>query len=88
MDLSNAPLTDEQHMQVNILFNVVNDIERVGDHADNIAELSQIAIEERLEFTPDAMMEFDYIFDKTHRVFKTSLESLEKNDYNLAKKRH
>ncbi len=30
VELSNAPLTDEQHTQVNVLINVVNDIERVG----------------------------------------------------------
>ena len=34
--LSNAPLSDEEHNQVNVFFNNINDIERVGDHAENI----------------------------------------------------
>ena len=67
VELSNAPLTDEQHIQVNILINVVNDIERVGDHADNIAELAQLGIDERLQFSDEAIEEFDNIFAKSYR---------------------
>lgn len=85
VELSNAPLTDEQHRQVNILFNLVNDIERIGDHAENIAELSQIAIEDRLDFSDEAMEEYENIFSKSHKVFKKSLEAFENNDYNIAK---
>ncbi len=85
VELSNAPLTDEQQIQVNVLFNIVNNIERIGDHSENIAELSQAVIEERLEFSSEAIAEFDNIFDKSHRAFTTALESFENNDYDLAK---
>ena len=42
--LSNTPLTEKQHVQLNVLIKAINDIERVGDHADNIAELVQIEL--------------------------------------------
>ena len=78
-------MTDEQHTQVNVLMNVVNDIERVGDHADNIAELSQLAIDERLHFSDEAMKEFDNISNKSQEVFQRALESLESTDFDKAR---
>lgn len=85
VELSNAPLSDEQHIQVNILINVVNDIERVGDHADNIAELAQIVIDDRLHFSDDAIEEFDTIFAKSQEVFKKTLEALKDVDFDKAR---
>ena len=40
--LSNLPLTEDQHMVVNDLFYSVSDIERVGDHIENVAELVDV----------------------------------------------
>lgn len=85
VELSNAPLTDEQHTQVNVLINVVNDIERVGDHSDNIAELSQSAIDERLFFSDEAIEEFDNISGKSREVFKKTLEALADIDFDKAR---
>lgn len=85
VELSNAPLTDEQHSQVNVLMNVVNDIERVGDHADNIAELSQTTIDEKLYFSDGAMDEFDNISNKSQEVFQNALESLANTDFDKAR---
>lgn len=85
VELSNAPLTDEQHVKVNILINVVNDIERVGDHADNIAELAQIVVDDRLHFSDGAIEEFDTIFAKSKEAFKKSLEALKDVDFDKAR---
>ena len=86
VELSNAPLTDDQHTQVNILMNVVNDIERVGDHADNIGELAQQGIDERLMFSDEAIEEFDNIFGKSLEVFQNAMESLADVDFDKARK--
>ena len=40
--LSNLPLTEDQHVVVSNLFYSVSDIERVGDHVENIAELVDV----------------------------------------------
>ncbi len=73
VQLSNAPLTDDQHATVTTLFHAVNDIERVGDHAENIAELSQDRIDNKLWFTDDALEELRVMFDKVEDVFNKSL---------------
>lgn len=85
VELSNAPLTDEQHKEVNILFNVVNDIERIGDHADNIGELTHEVLEEGLEFSDEAIEEFNNIFSKAQAAFHQALISFESWDFDGAK---
>ncbi|NLW39689.1 MAG: Na/Pi cotransporter family protein [Tissierellia bacterium] len=85
VELSDAPLTKAQHAQVNMLINVVNDIERVGDHADNIAELAQTAIEDDLEFSEEAIEEFNYISSRSLEIFNMALECLENNDLDKAR---
>jgi len=83
--LSNKPLNENQHIKVNALINMVNDIERVGDHAENIAELAQVAIENNLPFSDIAMTELENIFNKTYQAFKTASESFYEVDYEKAK---
>ncbi|SDZ26518.1 phosphate:Na+ symporter [Proteiniborus ethanoligenes] len=73
IQLSHAPLTDAQHATVTTLFHAINDIERVGDHAENIAELSQTRIDEKLWFTDMALDELHVMFDKVENTFSKSL---------------
>lgn len=84
--LSNEPLTDEYHVQINALINAVNDIERVGDHAENIAELALESIDDSLQFSEHAISEFDNIFNKSITVFNEALESFNDVDFEKARK--
>ena len=74
--LSNREITELSRIKVDGLFNAVNDIERIGDHADNIAELSLDAIEKRIKFTDDAMAELKEMYEYALDAFKLTLESL------------
>lgn len=74
--LSNKEITESSRVKVDGLFNAVNDIERIGDHADNIAELALIAIEKRITFSPDAMVELKEMYEYALDAFKLSLEAL------------
>ncbi|MEY8302817.1 Na/Pi cotransporter family protein [Anaerosalibacter bizertensis] len=84
VELSNAPLTKEQHNAVNTLFNAVNDIERVGDHADNLAELAQYRMDHRLWFTDDAIDELKVMFDKVENVYISAVEAFKNTDFKKA----
>lgn len=74
--LSNREITESSRIKVDGLFNAVNDIERIGDHADNIAELSLIAIEKKIRFSTDAIAELKEMYDYALDAFQLSLESL------------
>lgn len=69
---------------MNILFHAINDIERVGDHADNIAELCQDRIDNKLWFTDTAMNELHLMFDKVDEVFSKALLTFKTADAKVA----
>lgn len=83
--LSNAPLSIEQHNQVNILFYSVNDIERIADHAENIVELAIEKLKDNLEFTDNAAEELGRMFDKCQEGFSKAILAFENSSETLAK---
>lgn len=86
VQLSNAPMTDEQHSIVTTLFHVINDIERISDHSENIAELTTQRIDDDLWFTDEAKDELHIMFDKVYNLYKNALLSFKIADIDLAKK--
>lgn len=74
--LSNREITEDSRIKVDGLFNAINDIERIGDHADNIAELALDAIEKRITFSSDAIGELKEMYEYALDAFKLSLEAL------------
>ncbi|KGG80311.1 sodium-dependent phosphate transporter [Caloranaerobacter azorensis H53214] len=85
VELSNADLTDEQQIKVTTLLNTVNDLERVGDHADNIAELAQYAIDNKLSFTDEALRELEMMFEKVENSYRTALMAYKTADPEIAR---
>ena len=83
LKLSKAPLNEESREVIDSLFNTVNDIERVSDHAENISELSSIVIEKDLSFSENAIEEMKNIYSKSQENFKKALKCLEENDKNM-----
>ena len=62
-------------------FHVVNDIERIGDHAENFLELSQKMKSENLEFSPAALDELEGMCNKLGRMFDLAIKSLDDGRY-------
>ena len=50
-------LTDSEAKHVGHLFHVITDLERIGDHAENILDYANRMIEEKKEFSPTAQVE-------------------------------
>jgi len=65
------------------LLHAANDIERVSDHADNIAGLAQIAIDENIAFADDALSELSSMYDLVQTVFETAVRSVREDDRSL-----
>lgn len=84
--LSQESLSEQQSETVTSLFHVVNDIERIGDHADNIAELCQYRLDHNLNFSDQAITELKYIYENVKYAVDTCVESLNSFDLGLAHK--
>lgn len=84
--LSSAKLSAEQIDIVTSTFHVVNDIERIGDHAENIAELASEKICRKLYFSDAAIGELCNIYEATIKALDESIKSYETRDEKRAEK--
>lgn len=55
VDLSQKQLLPEEAEELPVLIHSVNDIERIGDHSENIKELAERKIDEKLPLTDEAV---------------------------------
>lgn len=63
----------------------VNDIERVGDHTENIIELTQTRINKGIHFSKEAMADLRKMLDKTQETFANAMKCLETNEHEIAR---
>lgn len=80
--LSKTEVSDKQKGIIASTFHVVNDIERIGDHAENIADLTSEKIIKKLEYTDEALEELKQMYDYTIHSLQLAIESYENNDPN------
>ena len=66
-------LEDSERKLIGSLFHVVNDIERIGDHAENIVEFSLPFIEKEITFSPVAIEELKSVSDKVEEVLAEAI---------------
>jgi len=85
-EVSNHSLAEEDVKRVNGFLNVVDAIESIGDHAENIIELAEYKIEHDLEFSEQAEDEINNMFGKAEKIIEVSIEALEDLNVEKAKK--
>lgn len=77
--INNLSLTEEEKKIINNLFYTISDIERVGDHAENIAETAQYLIEHELVFSDTAIADLEEIGGRVVEAFAFALDARETN---------
>lgn len=83
--LSNEPLSASQHGTINNYLYTINDIERVGDHIENVVELAQYKNNHGLSFSKDGIDGLNEMFDKCEEVFTKTMMAFDTNGESLAK---
>ena len=68
-----------------VILQSVGDIERIGDHAENILELTDSCIEGNVEFSDDAKESLRAMFGHVQQIVVDAMNALEMNDKELAK---
>ncbi|SCH72143.1 MULTISPECIES: Na/Pi cotransporter family protein [unclassified Romboutsia] len=84
LNLSKTSLPNNLVESVDGLFNTVNDIERIGDHSENIAELAQTAISEDLDLSNEGVEEISHMYDLVFENLKGALKLIDEEDTYLA----
>ncbi|NLY89321.1 MAG: Na/Pi cotransporter family protein [Firmicutes bacterium] len=82
--LSRSLLTAAQSQYLAGLIHVVNDVERMADHAENIAQCAEAKIDEKLPFSETAMNELDLLYHKVIAICKEAFCALADNDQAVA----
>ena len=72
--INQSTLPIEDLKSIGALFHVVNDIERVGDHAQNVAEDAQKRKDQGIEISREAQMEIGEMLDMVNDCYRYSVE--------------
>ncbi|MDO4276006.1 MAG: Na/Pi cotransporter family protein [Eubacteriales bacterium] len=62
------------------LFHVVNDIERIGDHAENIADAAKSRMEDKIDFSSQAKRELSGMLDMVIKITTYALDMFSHNN--------
>jgi len=83
--ISTNSLTAGDSRLHSVLMNTVRDIERVGDHMENIVELKDYQIANKVKLSASAVEDLDNMFKLTIATLNEAVRSLEEDDVTIAK---
>lgn len=73
---STMETTDDEAKHVGNLFHVISDLERIGDHAENLLGYSNKIIENKLNVSDDAKKQLDFLIQNIYTIYKEACEHL------------
>ncbi|MFD2759435.1 Na/Pi cotransporter family protein [Lentibacillus juripiscarius] len=80
VELSGVYMSELDSTKHTLLMDSVRDIERIGDHFENIIELIDYKISNKVHITEQAQEDLNNMFDLTIMTVKESVETLDKMD--------
>lgn len=78
--LSKCELSDKERSIVGATYHIINDIERIGDHAENIADLTTEKIVKNIKYSDEATEEIKNMFKYVTTSLNIAIESYETRD--------
>lgn len=84
VQIADRPLTEEENANVSMMFHIITDLERIGDHAYNIAESVDSAMKEEISTSDSALSELSTMADATREIVDLAIRAYEFSDINAA----
>lgn len=78
--INQTRLPADDARSIGSLFHVVNDIERIGDHAENIADAAKSRIERQVNFSDQAKRELSEMLDRVIKITTYALDMFSTNN--------
>nr|WP_186807364.1 Na/Pi cotransporter family protein [Marinococcus halophilus] len=82
--ISSRSLSSESSRQHSVLMDTTRDIERVSDHVENLMELVDYQVSNKVTLSPEAYKDLNEMYELTTSTFSRSIEALEKDDREIA----
>lgn len=83
-ELSQQELGVSESEQIPMLLHSVNDVERIGDHAENLVGLANRKLERDLPFTEEAIESLRQLNFQIDEMIQRTTRALQENDHELA----
>ena len=78
-----APLMDGSNEKVvGAYFHVINDIERIGDHAENMVDIEEVLDKENVDFSATGKNDISIMFKKVEEMYTLALKIFDTYDIN------
>ncbi len=84
VEVSKRSLSDSQADMHRQLYHIINDIERVGDHGENIEELLAYKAANGITFSDTAIQELEELLDYATETFRLAILAWEKDEASYA----
>ncbi|MCI9242896.1 MAG: Na/Pi cotransporter family protein [Lawsonibacter sp.] len=84
VELSGLPISGADSAQAAKLLKLIGDLERLSDHAVNLAESAEELRQKDAQFTPEAMGELDLLTEAVLEILDMALNSFLNNDLEAA----
>ncbi|KPH75895.1 MULTISPECIES: Na/Pi cotransporter family protein [Bacillaceae] len=78
--VSGRSLSEQESEKHTALMNSIRDIERIGDHFENLIELVDYKISNKVQISDKAMGELNTMFDLTNMTVKQAVDALNESD--------
>ncbi len=85
VELMQQELSQEESRKIPPLIHAINDVERIGDHAENLRDLAEQKIDSKLTFSSMATEELRKMYDDINRMISCAINALEIKNINEAK---
>lgn len=85
IQISYHSLSDDDLQTHHTLMNTIINLERIGDHMENIMELVDHQIQHKVKFSESALADLDEMFDLTLSTLRQAVKALETGDADQAK---
>jgi len=84
--LTQRDMREVESRQIPLLIHTVNDLERIGDHAENLVELAERRVKRKLKFSEQAQEQLAGFYGLVDDMFGNVIEAVEKADHQAAKR--
>lgn len=85
VDLASSSLSEHDSEEHSILMDTVRDIERIGDHFENIVELIEYQQANKVKITESAMADLEEMFSLTISTVREAIQALDHKDKEAAR---